>query len=69
MTSFKYIVVLALVCRPTYALTYHMQVGKTRTRKDIMEGWMMEGNTYQPGLLEMLKAARTPEVRIFRVIL
>lgn len=38
------------------------QLGKARTRRDIMEGWIIEGNDYQPGLLEMLKAARTPEV-------
>lgn len=40
------------------------QLGKARTRRDIMEGWIIEGNDYQPGLLEMLKAARTPEVGV-----
>lgn len=39
-----------------------LQLGKARTRRDIMEGWIIEGNEYQPGLLDILKAARTTEV-------
>lgn len=39
-----------------------LQLGKARTRRDIMDGWIIEGNEYQPGLLDILKAARTPEV-------
>lgn len=39
------------------------QLGKTRSRKDILEGWVIEGSDFQPGLLDILKASRTPEVR------
>lgn len=43
---------------------YTEQLGKTRTRKDFLEGWIIEGSDYQPGLLDILKASRTPEVMI-----
>lgn len=38
------------------------QLGKTRSRKDLLEGWIIEGSDYQPGLLDILKSSRTPEV-------
>ncbi|CAM9213982.1 unnamed protein product [Laminaria digitata] len=44
------------------------ELGKARTRRDIMEGWIIEGNDYQKGLLEMLKAARTPEEMKLRLV-
>lgn len=38
------------------------QLGKSRTRKELLEGWLVEGSDYQPGLLDILKSSRTPEV-------
>lgn len=55
-THFAFVVVARLWC-------FAAQLGKSRTCQDLLEGWIIEGNEYQPGLLEMLKAARTPEVR------
>lgn len=39
-----------------------LQLGRSRKCKDILEGWVIEGGDVQPGLLEILKASRTPEV-------
>eukprot|EP00904_Undaria_pinnatifida_P003071 jgi/Undpi1/12765/HiC_scaffold_6.g02433.m1 len=44
------------------------ELGKARTRRDIMEGWIIEGNEYQPGLLDILKAARTTEEMKVRLV-
>lgn len=40
----------------------YIQLGRSRTLKDILEGWIVEGSDYQPGVIEILKSARTSEV-------
>ncbi|CAM9411508.1 unnamed protein product [Pylaiella littoralis] len=44
------------------------ELGKSRTRKDILEGWIIEGSDFQPGLLEILKSARTSEEMKLRLV-
>lgn len=38
-------------------------MGKTRSPRELLEGWVIEGSDHQPGLLEILKSSKTPEVR------
>eukprot|EP00903_Cladosiphon_okamuranus_P017508 g16126.t1 len=44
------------------------ELGKSRSRKDILEGWIIEGSDYQPGLLEILKSSRAPEEMKLRLV-
>ncbi|CAM9840928.1 unnamed protein product [Ectocarpus sp. 12 AP-2014] len=44
------------------------ELGRSRKCKDILEGWVIEGSDVQPGLLEILKASRTPEEMKLRLV-
>jgi hypothetical protein len=45
-----------------------LQVGKKRSRRDLLDGWVFEGET-KPGLIEILSQPKTLQVILRNIII